>query len=167
MVTHIKIENSVFGTFGPLVSCVFWIIKQIHKPFRTSSNEHSSQQVWIQLAQWFQGRRLKCKSLGLWRPGWWRQMEAKWWQYLTWSSGSDELTLLLRATALLLEIPHFLNDHIWLAGMVSHERFHRIIMLFFIMKTQKYDKKRTRKTILLTTRNNNWFNSNSCRLYYY
>lgn len=63
MVAHIKIENSVFGTFGPLVSCVFWIIKQIHKPFRTSSNEHSSQQVWIQLAQWFQGRRLKCKSL--------------------------------------------------------------------------------------------------------
>jgi len=57
-----KRENNLFITLGHPVSEVASRLEKKHKLCRGSSNKHSYQ-VWFQLTQWFQRRRLKCKSL--------------------------------------------------------------------------------------------------------
>ena len=52
----------------------------------------------FQLACYFQRRRLKCKSLRTTSP-----MDAKWWQYLTWTFGSGDLTFRRTTRATFLE----------------------------------------------------------------
>jgi hypothetical protein len=51
-------------TYGPmfLLCTSFWSMKKNHKLCSGPSNKHSYQD-WFQLAQWFQRRKLKCKSL--------------------------------------------------------------------------------------------------------
>jgi hypothetical protein len=58
--------------------CAAVLMPQKHNLCRGSSYEHSHQ-VWFHLVQWFQRKRLKCKSI--------RTTDTKWWQYLTCPSG--------------------------------------------------------------------------------
>ena len=83
-----KKKKIFFYTFGSLklVSLVyFWWTKKNQK-----FNQHSCQ-VWFQLANWFQRRRLKCNSFQT------TKTHTKWWQYLTKDShdpfGSRELKI--------------------------------------------------------------------------
>jgi hypothetical protein len=57
---------------------------QKHILCREPPNKHSYQ-IWFQLTQWFQRRRLKCKRLQT------TTTDTKWWQYLTLPFGSDKL----------------------------------------------------------------------------
>ena len=61
-----------------------WKLKKL-KFFNFNDNEQSHQ-VWFHLVQWFQRRRLKCKSLRTTT----RTIDTKWWQYLTCPFGSGE-----------------------------------------------------------------------------
>ena len=64
-------------------SCIFCVLLINKKKRKLCGSTERSYQVWFHMAQWFQRRRLKCKSL--------QTRMANWWQYVKWAFGSGEL----------------------------------------------------------------------------
>jgi len=109
-----------------------------HKLFR------GPYQVWFQLAQWFQRRRLKCIILLTTTDARW------WWQYLTWPLfGSSELnwvnfldeiwSFLCLFALIIVRLCHFFQQqkmnnwpHVWLYKLTYNLFYHLLVSYTFL-----------------------------------